>query len=106
MTLALRKDASVVIDMPDGSTWLVPVSVIARHRATHYAPEYKHNVNKSLDEDTWPLFMEDKAEVLDWASNNMDWSDVARFAVLGSPPRPMTEDDFNDGWCNGAKRIA
>lgn len=106
MTLALRKTANVIIDMPDGSTWLVPVISIARHRATHYAHEYKGNVNRSLEEDTWPLFMEDKSEVLDWASNNMNWDDVKGLAVLGSPPTPMSDGDFQHGWLNGDKRIA
>lgn len=107
MTLALRKNANIIVDMPDGSTWLVPVMVIARHRATYYAPiDYKGNVNRSLEEDTWPLFMEDKNEVLDWAANNMNWSDVMGLAVLGSPPEPMTDEQFQEGWLNGAKRIA
>lgn len=66
--------------MPDGSKWGVPVEVIARNRAAYYAHEFDGDVERSLKEDTLPLFESDDYDVEDWASNNMNWSDVAQHA--------------------------
>ncbi len=38
------------VNMPDGSKWDVPVSVIAQNRAAEYAHEFDGDVQKSLDE--------------------------------------------------------
>ena len=65
----------LVLQMPDGSEWGVPVEVIARNRAEHYKSEFGDDVERSLAEDTMPLF-EDDYEIEEWASNNMNWQDV------------------------------
>lgn len=84
--------------MGDGSVWEVSVETIARDRAQYYAHEFGGDVNRSLEEDTIPLFADDAYEIQDWAQNNMDWVDVYRDAirVTGAPPV-----DFNEGWVNG-----
>jgi hypothetical protein len=38
--------------MPDGSKWGVPVEMIARNRAAHYASEFDGDVERSLTEDS------------------------------------------------------
>lgn len=88
--------------MPDGSKWDVPVTIIAEHRANYYKHEFNDNIKKSLIEDTLPLF-EDEFEIKDWAANNMDWSDVAKFAtrVLFT----TDEVDYQEGWVNGEKEL-
>jgi hypothetical protein len=89
------------IEMPDGSKWAVPVDVIARHRAAHYAHEFDGDIERSLAEDTGPLFAGDQFEIKDWASNNMSWSDVRSVAMyLGTE-----KSDYQEGWVNGAKSI-
>lgn len=89
--------------MPDGSKWDIPVSVIAEHRANHYKKEFDGNLERSLKEDTIPLFEEDEFEIEDWAANNMDWSDVARFATRAS--FVPEEVDYQEGWVNGKKEL-
>lgn len=89
------------INMPDGSKWDVPVSVIAQNRAEYYASEFGGDVQKSLDEDTMPLFDADHFEVEDWASNNMNWSDVERVATLAV----HSETDYQEGVVNGGKVV-
>ena len=75
------------VTMPDGSKWDVPVSVIALDRAKYYADrDFDGDVEKSLNEDTLPLFKESDFEVKDWAACNMNWSDVESFAVMVEPP--------------------
>jgi len=72
----------LVMTLPDGSKWGVPVDMIARNRANHYASEFGGDVERSLAEDTRPLFEADSYCIEDWAVNNMNWSDFNGFQVL------------------------
>lgn len=89
------------IEMPDGSKWGVPVVIIARNRAAQYAHEYGGDVQKSLLDDTVPLFESDDYEVEDWAANNMNWVDVKEYAQL----LEQRECDYQEGWVNGDKSV-
>lgn len=91
------------ITMPDGSKWGVPVDIIARNRAEFYADrDFDGDVERSLAEDTVPIFEEDEYAIEDWAANNMNWSDVEAHAVkLTEAPQP----DFQEAWVNGDKEI-
>lgn len=92
---------SLVTTMPDGSEWAVPVEVIARNRAREYADEFGGDIERSLSEDTVPMFSDDDYEITDWAQNNMNWSDVERFAVCVKE----AAKDFQEGWVNGDKEV-
>jgi len=87
-----------VVTMPDGSRWAVPLMVIATDRARHYAREFDGDVERSLAEDTLPLFASDPYQVHDWAANNMNWSDVVHAAEQLTPPEAT---DYQEGWING-----
>lgn len=93
---------ALLIEMPDGSTWAVPVDVIARNRAENYADDYGDDIERSLAEDTVPLFENHPDEVSDWAANNMDWIEVADVAWRHEEAPAM---DFQEGWVNGEKRV-
>ena len=95
-------DASLHVTMPDGSTWAVPVEVIARDRAKHYAHEFGGDIDRSYAEDTIPLFESDDYEIEDWAANNMNWEDIQGTAVRVSEPPDV---DYQEGWVNGPKRV-
>jgi len=92
------------VTMPDGSKWKVPVRVIAEHRAAYYAQKEHVSLEQSLKSDTLPLFEEDEYEVEDWASNNMDWTDVEKHAVRVKD-KGLTDEDLQEGWVNGEKEI-
>lgn len=92
------QNAKYRVDMPDGTVWEVPVKLIARHRASHYADEFGGKVMRSLPEDTLPLFMADPYEVHDWAANNMNWSDVEGYA---KKIEAKSDTDYQKGWVNG-----
>ena len=89
--------------MPDGKYFAVPMSTIINNRATYYAHEFNNNVTKSIDEDTLPLFESDHYEITDWAQNNMNWSDVKKYAVEIHADVGTT--DYQDGWVNGDYEI-
>ena len=89
----------MTVTLPDGSVWSVPVEMIARNRAEHYAHEFDNDVERSLKEDTIPLFKSDKYEIQDWAVNNMNWSDFDGHQVRITYGQP----DFQEAWLNGEK---
>lgn len=92
----------LAISLPDGSMVGIPVEVIARDRAAHYASEFDGDIERSLTEDTMPSFESDPYEVKDWAANNMNWSDVARHAIKIKGP---DEPDMQEVWINGPKEV-
>lgn len=90
-----------VVTFENGERWSIPVNVIAMDRAKYYAKEFDGDINKSLEEDTAPLFEDDEYEIEDWAKNNMNWSDVEHSAT-----RIESGDfDYQDAWCNSEAEI-
>ena len=90
----------MTIEMPDSSVWAVPVEMIARSRAAYYAYQFGDDIEKSLQEDTIPLFEADEEEIEDWAVNNMDWADFNGHQIKVKSPAPV---DFQSGWIDGKK---
>jgi hypothetical protein len=64
--------------------------------------EFEGSLERSLDEDTWPLFEADHFEIEDWAANNMNWSDVQEFSFA---VRSHEVTDWQEAWVNGRKEI-
>lgn len=90
----------MTVKMPDGSVWGVPVDMIALDRAKSYAREFDGNIERSLAEDTIPLFEENTYAIEDWAVGNMDWSDFeGHYVKVSDAPSP----DFQEAWMNGEK---
>ena len=90
------------VTMLDGSEWDIPLERIARNRAENYADEFDGDVERSLREDTMPLFEQDSFEASDWAANNMNWDEVEDVAVCY---RKAPTPDFQEGWVNGEKEV-
>jgi len=93
----------LTVKMPDGSVYGVPVEMIARNRAAHYSHEFDGDIERSLKEDTIPLFESDDYEIQDWAVNNMNWSDFDGHQVNISD---ASKPDFEDAWLVCAKGFA
>lgn len=93
----------LIVTMPDGSEWAIPVAVIALHRATYFAKSGDFvDLTSSLELDTLPLFRTHAHAVIAWAGGKMRWSDVQASAyLLNPPPRP----DYEKGWIHGTKRL-
>lgn len=91
----------LVVQMPDGSEWEVPVQLIAEDRAVRRAQRdlerdgtpYQETYDEELD-----YGLSDTDELHDWAKNNMRWSDVQETAVRIKEAPPV---DYDEGWCNG-----
>lgn len=91
--------------LPDNSVWGVPVQKIAENRACHYASEFGGDLQRSLDEDTLPLFAESEFEISDWAVNNMNWSDFAGYQVKLRNAPALTQEQFQEAWMSADKFI-
>lgn len=92
------------VTMPDGSKWDVPVHIIADSRAKYYAELDSKREGKNFDsvyKDEYEYTLNNNGELLDWSSNNMNWSDVESKAVKVFD----TIVNFQDGWINGDKEI-
>jgi hypothetical protein len=95
------------VTMPDGSRWDVPAARVADDMALHRSkadlldtmPMHEHT---TAFQEEFHAAMADHDDLLDWASNNMDWSDVVRVA---QPVQEATEVDYQEGWMNGDKQI-
>lgn len=92
----------LLIDMPDGLTYGIPIEIIARNRAENYKDEFNNDVTESLLQDTLPLF-DDYSEIRDWAANNMNWKDVKIHAI--TLKKKTLDDEFEDAWCNGEWKV-
>lgn len=93
----------LIVTMPDGLDYGVPIEVIARNRAEHYAKEFNHDITRSLIEDTLPLFESDEYEIHDWAANNMNFSDVKDQTIILK--KKVEKVDYEDAWCNGEWKV-
>jgi len=94
------------LDMPDGRTYVLPVEVIARHRANHYAgSKFNNSFSDSLTNDTIPLFLNSDFEIVDWAQNNMNWADVKDRTFIAER-KPPAECKFQEAWVNGDPKVA
>lgn len=79
------------VTMPDGSRWDVPLVLVAIDKAGYY------DDTSEADE------LADPAGLIDWAENNMNWSDVASHASkVTESPKGI---DYQEGWINGEKEI-
>lgn len=96
------KRTYLTMQVSDGSTWGVPVEMIARNRATHYAHEFGGDIERSLAEDTIPLFNESDYDIQDWAVNNMNWSDFTGHQVK---LLEGTGIDFEEAWMECEKGL-
>ena len=98
------------VTMPNGERWVVPISIIAKDRATYYANKDAEKEGLSGTErderyeEEYDLAMEDSLEIYDWAPNNMNWVDVKDYATfIGS--EKLSDRDYQEGWVNGEKKI-
>jgi len=94
----------ILVTFSNGDKYRIPGSVIAESRATHYADRDSEEGKSKWGEiykEEYDYTLGDDYELVDWAENNMDWSDVESVAEL-----VMSGDvDFEDEWCNADKEI-
>lgn len=96
------KHKYMTMTLENGEVWGVPVEMIARNRATHYAREFDGDIERSMVEDTIPLFNSSDYDIKDWAVNNMNWSDFTGHQVK---LRDGNDRDFQSAWMECEKGL-
>ena len=89
----------VQVFFPNGTTWDIPADVIARHRAEYYD---EHDPDASFEEE-FEYAINDEYELVDWASNNMNWEDVEEHATQVA--QLPTFFEYDKYWTNADKEI-
>jgi hypothetical protein len=96
----------IEVTMPDGSVWAVPAIVVAEARARYYATRdtsastgeaFDHAYGREIE-----IALRQHDDLIDWAENNMNWSDVESAATQVKGPPGV---DYQEGWVNGEKRV-
>lgn len=85
------------VTFPNGDTFDVPAQAVADSRDAHYADEQEDTAGFIRAGSLRPY------ELTDWASNNMDWSDLAPYAVRVEVPPPRV--DYEAEWGNAEKMV-
>jgi hypothetical protein len=93
--------------MGDGSLWVIPFGIIANNRAEHYAKRDSHAISGQeydrIYKEEYEYTISSRGELIDWAENNMNWSDVegnaTKFAIIEK------EVDYQNEWLNGEKDV-
>ncbi len=93
------------VTMPNGDIYDVLAHFIAHERAVYYA-DRDHGEDNSKEKlaaytEEFEYAMDDESELIDWATGNMDWKDVAKYATLIK----STKVDLQEGWVNGDKEV-
>ena len=91
----------LVMTMPNGEIWQIPAEIIANSRANYYGEKEGPEMRKEEYEYT----LNDNLELIDWAANNMNWSEVKEFAKKIKEADPILEDAFEECWRNGEREI-
>lgn len=92
--------AVVRITFSNNEVWDIPVITIAQNRAEHYKEGFGNDLDRSLREDTLPLFQANDYEIEDWSIGNMNWSDCEDNAFRQADRVPPAVDKQSE-WCGG-----
>lgn len=94
----------LLVTMPDDSRWKVPAKLVAEDRAKYYSLRdggSPKDVLKTFNNEK-QYTLEDDEELIDWARNNLNWSDVSGQAVKVDDEATT---DFQEGWVNGPMEV-
>jgi len=95
------------VTFSDGVSYHIPVDVIARSRASYYAEkDTKMKCGEEYDKvfkEEFDFTMSDNSEIIDWAFNNMNWSNVKSCATVTTPDNKRV--NYDKEWTNVEHRI-
>ena len=94
----------LIVEFPDRSIFQIPIGIIALNRAEYYAiKEGGDDAVKysTIFEEEYQYTLGDPTELIDWASNNMNWSDIEDYAIQETTKGV----DFNEEWASAIKSV-
>jgi hypothetical protein len=84
------------VTFSDGSQYDIPVNVIIDNAVAYFTKRYPGYPEARAGYE-WS-----RSEIEDWATNNMNWCDVAAHAVQVRPPN---QRDMDELWANAETQI-
>lgn len=90
--MSIQTDKKIQAEDSTG-VWIVPVHIIAKHRADYFQKQEGSCVTQWQLEYNYAV--DDVGEAIDWFCNNMDWADVAKHATLVKHETRVEPQD----WC-------
>ena len=92
------------VEFSDGSIFRIPIGIIALDRADYFAKKEGGNdpvKYSTVYEEEYQYTLSSDAELLDWAANNMNWSNLEDYAIEVDKKGV----DFEQEWPNAVKGI-
>ena len=84
------KPPFLTVEFSNGDVFQVPLSIHASNRAEYYASKEVGTDYYRVLKEELAVAMEDPIEAMDWLVNNMNWPEIAPFAVkVERPQRPF-----------------
>lgn len=85
------------INMPDGFTYAIPVELIARNHAAHFAKTQANNDEiQILTEVTIPEFSQSNHSIHEWAATRLTWEEVKEHSLIIK--RHKLEKQMENAW--------
>jgi len=94
-------NVKLIVTFENGKRYEIDASIIAKHRADYFAKKHpEEGPYQTVFRKEYKFALSDDYELTDWASNNMNWSDVQAHAK----ELPPIEGEGLD-WTNADKEI-
>ena len=95
----MEKQKYLIVKFPTGEKFKVPAKVIAENRTQYYADRDGFKKGSAEWKGEFEASMDD-FEIYDWASNNMNWEDLAPHAELMPE---QSKPDYEEMWGEAEK---
>lgn len=95
----------IEVQFSDHSVWRIPAHSIADSRARYFATIDSERGDGPYEEvynSEYTYTINDKYELLDWAANNLNWSDIGHFARRLDTVYTM---DYEREWTNARREV-
>ena len=99
----MEQGARLRVTFPDRTSWDIPLDTVARCRAKYFAERDSERGYGDYTEVYEAEMEASNSELVEWASNNMDWSDVEAVAVRVDVP--VEQPKYAAWWTNAHKEV-
>lgn len=96
--------SAVVVTMPNGYTYLIPVEVVARERSSAMTSGEADEVAEHLHNDTLPFFVSDQNQILSWAKK-IPWLDIENNRHVVKTNKKITMKSLQDFWIKNEHKL-
>ncbi len=92
---------TIIITFNNGEIYEVPADIVAQSRAEYYSQIDGVEYGSDEYQKEYQYSYSDNYELLDWINNNMNWSDISKFAKRID----LVNYDYEKNFINADKKI-